>query len=388
MNQDPRATRADANQGGQTPRVRKPVSEAMKSWRMHPLALLLPTGYSLIVTAVAILLAVVLISMNVLVIGVCIFRGDFNLRLPSLKPPSHESLNGVAGEDGDRPFADGQTGNVLLPTGEYASPIAADKIHSTNAVLASLSDNEIIASRKADEIIFPASMTKVMTLIVIVENLPREECLQDTITISQEVNDAMAAAGASRYGMTTGAKYSVEALLYALMLRSDGVAATELAKYVAGNEEDFVELMNLKAQKMGLKNTHFENPTGLHHDSHVSTCREIASIMTYAMNMELCRKIIKTVAYSTFSTEPDGQQLRHTFYNKLTDELFKGNTPNQPSGVTVVAGKTGFTDESRCCLVTYAETKDGRGFVCVTASAPNYSSCIQDYITIYNNYVK
>lgn len=386
MNQEPMAPRADMTAAPQAPRQKEPAPLAMKRWRMHPLAAFFPSGYPLLLAAVALLLAVTLLLTTVLTVNVCITEGDF--RWPSFKRPGGITLNGVAGEEGDRPFADGQSGDVLLSWADHCPIIREDKITSKNAVLASLSSGEIIASRKADDVIYPASLTKVMTLIVVVENLPREECLQDPITVSQEVNDAMVAAGASRYGMEVGAKYSVEAMLYALMLRSDGVAATELAKYVAGSEEDFVELMNQKAEKMGLKNTHFENPTGLHHNDHKSSCRDVATIMAYAMNMELCRKILKTVSYTTYCTNPNGEQERHTFYNKLTDELFKTTAPNQPTGVTVVAGKTGFTDESRFCLVTYAESKDGRGYVCVTASAGSYKECLQDYIYIYNTYAK
>ena len=387
MNQDPRAPRAEIAKAPDSASVKEPVSAAIKKWRMSPFASAYPSGYKLPLCAIALLLAVMLVMMTVLTASVCVLEGDFHF--PTFQKPSqNSSLGGVAGQDGDRPFADGQSGNVQLPTAENIQIIPANKLYSSHAALASLSTGEVIASRKMDESIYPASMTKVMTLIVIAENLPREDCLRDTIKVSQEAYDAMTAAGASGVGMKTGDQYSVEAMLYALMLQSDGIAATELAKYVAGSEEDFVELMNLKAKRMGLKNTHFTNPTGLYHKDHVSSCRDIASIMAYAMNMELCRKILKTEAYSTYCTTAAGEKIAHTFYHKLTVTQFDSVSPHQPNGVTVVAGKTGFTDESRFCLVTYAESKDGRGYVCVTASSGSYKECIADYLTVYNNYIK
>jgi D-alanyl-D-alanine carboxypeptidase (penicillin-binding protein 5/6) len=188
--------------------------------------------------------------------------------------------------------------------------------------------------------------------------------------------------------MVPGEKLTVESLLYALMLKSDGIAACELARYVAGSEEDFVELMNQKAEKMGLTNTHFENPTGLFHKDHKTTSREIASIMTYAMNMTLCRKILKTQSYTAPCVGADGASFNYNLYHNLIVTQFDKISPNQPNSVTIAAGKTGFTDESRFCLVTYAESVDGHGYVAVTAESDSYASCIKDYLTIYNTYAK
>ena len=296
--------------------------------------------------------------------------------------------DGVASAAGDFPYADGVSGNVMLPWADKVDIIPADSIYSSYAALADLTTGEIIASRKADETIYPASMTKVMTLIVVVENLPSEDCLQDEITISQSVYNAMVAEGSSGVGLEAGEKISVESLLYALMLKSDGIAACELARYVAGSEEDFVELMNQKAEKMGLLNTHFENPTGLHHPNHKSTSREIASIMAYAMNMKLCRKVLLTQSYNAPCVGVDGKSFNYNLYHNLIVTQFDRIPVNQPNTVQVAAGTTGFTDESRFCLVTYAESADGHGYVCVTAKGDSYNACIADYITIYNTYAK
>ena len=131
---------------------------------------------------------------------------------------------------------------------------------AAHAALAKISDGQIIASSGADERVYPASLTKVMTLIVVVEHLRSEAALQETITISSNVVDAMKAEGASGIGLAAGEKLTVESLLYMLMLQSDGVAACELARYVADTEEAFVSLMNQKAQSMGLTGTHLPIP--------------------------------------------------------------------------------------------------------------------------------
>ncbi len=279
------------------------------------------------------------------------------------------------------------TTTALLPMSDQLHTISPDLIGSANAVVADLTEKTVIASHKGDEIIFPASMTKVMTLIVAVENLPDESSLQEVVTISRESYDRMVAEGASGVGLDPGEKLTVEALLYCLILQSDGIASCELARHIAGSEAAFVGLMNQKAEDMGLTNTHFENTTGLHHKNHVSTAREIASIMAYAMHQPLCRKILSAKQYNAPFTMVTGEQKTYNFYHTLLVTQFNKIQPNQPTALKLIAGKTGYTPESGYCLVTYAESSDGHAYVCVTADASNkYAGCIKDYITLYDTY--
>ena len=363
------------------------VRDILSAWKVKRPAYSVATGLRPALLALLLILILTVISSTVLFI--CAREEFFS---PSISRPSvdheDESGGGVANHDGDRPFADGVSGNILLPWAENVKIIPAGSIHASFAALADLSNGEIIASRKADEVIYPASMTKVMTLIVVVENLPNTASLQDTITVSNEVYEEMVRQGSSGIGMEPGEKMTVESMLYALMLKSDGIAACELARYIAGSEEDFVELMNQKTEKMGLSNTHFENPTGLFHKDHKTTSRDIASIMAYAMNMRLCRKILMTQSYTAPCIGADGRSFNYNIYHNLIVTQFEKIPNNQPTEVTVAAGKTGYTDESRYCLVTYAESADGHGYVCVTAKSGGYAECINDYLTIYNTYVK
>jgi hypothetical protein len=277
------------------PAVRTPssVADILARWPLKKHTYTLAPALSKYFLSFFAVLLVMVITVTVLFIsaGDVFFDFDFDFSRPSSQGGAG---GGVINLDGDRPFADGASGEVLLPWADEYTIIPAESLKSSYAALADLSTGENIASRKADEVIYPASMTKVMTLIVVVENLPSEDSLQDTITVSQAVYDEMKRQGSSGIGMEAGEKLTVEAMLYALMLKSDGIAACELAKYIAGSEEAFVELMNQKAENMGLPNTHFMNPTGLFHEDHKTTSREIASIMAYAMNMNLCRKILKT----------------------------------------------------------------------------------------------
>ncbi len=365
-------------------RTGRSVRELMAAWPMARFSFAPARELAGYILALLASTAVLLILSLILLISA---RGVFFTHVPKADNPP-PTTGGVAAEEGDRPFADGASGTVMLPWADQVQIIPESSINAAHAALADLKTGQIIASRKADETIYPASMTKVMTLIVIAENLPSEKCLKDTITISQEVYDAMKAAGSSGVGMAAGEKISVESLIYALMLQSDGIAASELARYIAGSEEDFVELMNQKAEKMGLVNTHFMNPTGLFHENHKSTSREIASIMAYAMNMSFCRRVLMTQSYNAPFVSVEGKEISYFLSHNLIVKQFELVNPNQPNAVTVVAGKTGFTDESRYCLVTYAESADGHGFVCVTAKGESYAAAISDYLKIYNTYAK
>lgn len=281
----------------------------------------------------------------------------------------------------------GDINKAKLNHPDSATVIAADNLVSKQTVLVDLSSSSVQASRLSNERIYPASMVKVMTLVVVVEQLKYEEKLQDVITISEEVMKRMQKEGASGAGLEAGEQLTVESLLYALILKSDGIAACELANYVAGSETDFADLMNQKATEMGLTNSHFVNPTGLHDELQYSTCRDIAAIMAYAMSVPLCKKILSTQVFVAPCVGANGKQFNYTFYHSLLvtqfDKFKDQGKPYMPSNMTIIAGKTGYTPESGFCLVTCAKDTNGNLYVCVTAGAASYAECVQDYRTVY-----
>ena len=303
--------------------------------------------------------------------------------------PSYTQGSGDEGSldvgTGDYPFATENAVSTLLPFTDEVAVIGKESIYSNHATLVDLESNTVIASRLSDELVFPASLTKVMTLIVAVENLKTADSLKDKITVSQEVFNTMQQAGSSGAGMEPGEVLSVESMLYALILESDGIAACELAKYIAGSEAEFVAMMNEKAEDLGLTNTRFANPTGLHSDEHYSTCRELATIMAYAMNNALCKKILTEDVYIASCTQPSGRVFNYQFYHTLLMDQLVTNEAQQPSNMKIMAGKTGFTDEAQRCLVTYAETADGKGYIAVTTGAKSFAEAISDYVWIYEN---
>ena len=273
---------------------------------------------------------------------------------------------------------------IELPdTDEAKNIISDDLINSDKAILVDITTNEIVASRQASQIIYPASMTKVMTLIVIAENIKSEDDLDDVIMISKDYN------GNSGYGFKIGEQLTVRDLIYAAILQSDGVACLELADYIAGSEASFVKLMNEKAREMGLegKSTLFQNCTGLHHQYHFSTCRDMAVIMAYAMNNPFCKNVLTSIKYKPSEVfRPDEGC---TFWSTLLhNRLSDGNL--QPNRAEIIGGKTGLTEQetSGYCIVSYAKGKDGHFYISVTAKAESWKANVQDILNIFNEYVK
>ncbi len=335
---------------------------------------------------IAIFMAAVLIIATIYLAAISInaaFNGKFKISLPSFSSGNNNS------QSAEYPFRQ----NISDCSFKYPENIGANtdsKITSSSFILVDVNDGSVVQSKKSTgepNRVYPASLTKVMTLIVVYENLKNEDALKETITVSEATHNKMTSLGSSGVGLKAGESMTVETAIYALILQSDGWAATTLAEYIAGNEAAFVEMMNSKAQEMGLKDTHFENPTGLHSANHYSSCYDLAVIMNYAMKNAYCKNVLQALSYKyTTSLRPESGNyiLYHALLvTKLQDASI------QPSTAKIIAGKTGFTDEAGGCLVTFAQGKNnGHTYILVTAKAQNTNKAVDEHLYIYNNYIK
>lgn len=251
-----------------------------------------------------------------------------------------------------------------------------DTLKSPYIALLNVEDNKIVAGRNYNTKIYPASMTKVMTLIVAVENI---KDMSQTFTITNELIDPLVKQSASRAGFDPNEIVSAKDLLYGLVLPSGADSAVALSEMVSGSEENFVALMNKKCEELGLKNTHFSNPCGLFTEDNYTTPEEMSMILAYAMKDETCKEILSTYQYTTASTpqHPEGILLTSTLFSRIYG--------NEVAGVTIIGGKTGYTVEAMQCLVSYAE-KNGKHYVAVTAGAANKWDCIYDDFELYGTY--
>lgn len=329
---------------------------------------------------VFIVLLVIMIEVGI----ICTIANSQSRATNAGDPIDTNELNNRIESDND-PSKNGEDSPVKIP-GNIAVTYASEtdetiemgnSILSDYGILIDLSTNTVIAQKSPNATIFPASMTKIMTLIVAYENCKN---FDDTFTMTTEITDPLYLANASVAGFAAGEEITIRDLLYGAILPSGGDATDALAIYTAGSIEKFVEMMNRKVLQMGLSNTHFANPSGLHDDDHYSTPQEIAMILQYALKIEECKKILCTYQYTTKPT------LQHPEGLLLTSTMFSRMVGNESGTATVLGGKTGYTNEGLHCLASFARVDaTGKEYVLVTAHAHGTYDPINDCINLYKN---
>ena len=220
------------------------------------------------------------------------------------------------------------------------------EIISGAAILIDNETNRILYDKNANERMFPASTTKIMTAILVLENCD----LNETVTASYDalMNIPEGYVTAEIQGEE---QFTVEQLLEMLLVLSANDAANVLAEYVGGSIESFVSMMNTKVNELELTDTHFTNPYGLQEDNHYTTAFDLAKIMHYCVQNDDFRRIAGSVSCSIPATNKSGVRSYTS-----TNQLILPDNPNYYSYVTV--GKTGFTTEAGRCLVSCAYRND------------------------------
>lgn len=250
-------------------------------------------------------------------------------------------------------------------------------INSPYAVLMQARGGKIIGEMGSEERIYPASMTKIMTAVVAIEEL---DDLETEITLTSETFTGLYEQDATQAGFQPDETVRAIDLLYGVMLPSGAECCIALADEIAGSEEAFVELMNKKAEKLGMDDTNFRDTTGLHDPEHYSTVKDMAILLKYALRNDTFREIIESPYHSTPPTNihPDGITFYSTMFNELSDTAVTGGE--------ILGGKTGYTSDAGLCLASFAKIGD-REYILVTANAPGNTGSplhVQDAVTIYN----
>ena len=267
----------------------------------------------------------------------------------------------------------------FVSTSETAT-IYSEEVISTHAILIDESTDTIVASKGAKERISPASMTKVLTVLVAAEQITEEQ-LDDTFTITLEITDYAYVNDCSSVGFLDGEKVTVRDLFYGTVLPSGGDAAVGLATYIAGSHEAFVDMMNEKLDELGLSDSaHFTNCVGLYDDNHYCTVYDMAVIMKAAMQNEMCREVLSAHSYKTAPTteHPEGIIISNWFLRRIEDK---------DTGGEVLCAKTGYVVQSKNCAVSYGTFAGDTPYICVTAGSTSSWRCIYDHVEIYNRYV-
>ena len=282
-------------------------------------------------------LAVLLLT-GLLYGGVKLIFSFFNQEEPSLESVPVGTLSAVR----NPPSEDA----AFTLDNENAAALTAD---CPVGILVDNQTGEVLAAKGETDRIYPASLTKVMTLLLAAESL---EDLDAPFTMTSAIIDPLYLDDASITGISPGETVTVRDLFYGMILPSGGDAAVALATLVAGSEEAFVTLMNQKADSLGMTNTHFENVSGMHHQNQYSTAGDLAILLHYALENEFAKTVLSTSAYTTTQTEkhPEGIELQSTLFSRMYGD--------EVEGVTILGGKTGYTKEAGQCLMTFAEKDD------------------------------
>ena len=273
----------------------------------------------------------------------------------------------------------------MLPaiSDQYETINLKDATFST-AVLLDCETNEIIAGLKYDKKIYPASLTKLMTLLVAAENITD---LKAKYKFTDSDIDPLIDENASRAGFAAGDEVTMEDLMYAAILPSGADGTLGLAKAIAGSEEEFVKMMNAKVAELGLMDTNFVNASGLHDKNHYSSAQDIAVITKACLDNEICRKVLCAEEYTTSATEEfeDGIDLESIFHSRFGGYFIDADQNGEEDAV-VKGGKTGFTDEAMFTLSTVVEY-NGKEYICVTTKSESDTAATEDTILVYENYL-
>ena len=252
-----------------------------------------------------------------------------------------------------------QNGSLNVEASEYW-PEGPETV-SPNVIVMEVQTGTILYEKNSLEAHYPASITKIMTTLVALENSD----LKDTVTFSDAAIDETEGSGIAR---DYGEQMTMEQCLYAVMLASANECAYAVAEHVGGTMDHFVEMMNEKAKELGCQNTHFSNPHGLQDENHYTCCYDMALIAKAAYQNETFRIITGTARYTIPPTNKHAEQTDLQNHNEM---LYPFQT-NRYIYENCTGGKTGYTIAANSTLVTFAE-KDGMKLVCVVMNtqSPN-----------------
>lgn len=253
---------------------------------------------------------------------------------------------------------------ILLSNTSFASE---PDIASTSALLVESSTGKILYEKNAYEKMYPASTTKVLTAILVLENCD----LTEMATVSHNAVYSLPS-GYVNANLQKGEEISVNDLMYALMVKSANDAAIVLAEHIAGSVESFADMMNKKAQEIGCQNTHFVNPNGIHNENHYSTAYDLYLMASYAMKNETFRKYVSTTSYTLPITNKYPSLDR---YCVTTNDMLR--TKSRYYNENIIGIKTGYTAEAKNCLIAGAQ-KDGIELISVVLHSDTNSEGLSE----------
>lgn len=282
-------------------------------------------------------------------------RNDLAMRYDTGSSVSAFRFNAVGAdvkEDRAETFA---AGLCLRDEASLASD-AVDLNESLSGILCDVNRNRIIYAKDENLQLAPASLTKVMTALVALENAQPDRIL----TASENVK--ITESGATLAGLDAGDTMTLDQALHALLMQSANDVAVMIAENIGGSVEGFADMMNAEAQRLGATNSHFVNPHGLTAEEHYVTAYDMYLIFQEAIKYDAFTQIIHLDSYDTVyhNGQGDGKE-----YSCGTTNLYLKGDYESPEGITVIGGKTGTTNAARNCLVLMTRDSSGNPYVSV-----------------------
>lgn len=249
---------------------------------------------------------------------------------------------------------------ILTPLTARAYEITGFNITAKASLLASSDTGEILYSDNIDGKMYPASLTKIMTVILMLESDKYDPA--GKIAMTKEVQRLISGTGSAVSNLQVGEEITQLDLVYTVLMSSFGDCAYLAAIYYGGSVEGFVAMMNAKAQELGLTGTHYMNPVGLHDEQNYTTARDVYTLFSYALKNETFKTVCGTPRYTLEATNMSGKRILSTT-NFMIDNT-TGYFYQYAKG-----GKTGYTDEAGRCLASFA-SYNGYTYICVLMNCP------------------
>ena len=253
---------------------------------------------------------------------------------------------------------------VFSPLSASAYEVTGFEITAKAGMLISLDTEEILFSKNIDKKVYPASIAKIMSAILILESDRYHE--EEKITMTEEIDAYVTGTGLSVSNIKVGEQITHLDLIYTVLMSSFADCTYLAAIHVGGSVAGFVDMMNAKAQELGLTGTHYSNPVGLHEEETYTTVKDIYTLTKYALKNETFKKVCSANRYEIQPTNMSGKRILST-----TNFLLDSTTNYYYQYAKGV--KTGFTDEAGRCLVSTA-SYNGYNYMCILMGCPDSSA--------------
>lgn len=279
---------------------------------------------------------------------------------------AYSNFNFLIGESGSAEVADAFASEICVIEGDYISAELPSVADTTSAALFDLNNCEVLYAKDVFAQVYPASLTKIMTALVALENASL-----DTV-LTASTNVYMTDVSAQSAGLIAGDTMTLDQALHLLLIHSDNDVAIMIAEGIGGSTDNFIAMMNEEAERLGATNTNFINSNGLTDENHYTSLYDMYLVFNEAMQFQSFQEIIAMSQYSTVYHDSEGNEIE---ISVTSTNSYNTDYIDAPSGVTVIGGKTGTTTAAGHNLILYVRDSSGNPYIAIVMKALDSDSC-------------